>query len=79
MQFGPLVDVMEGAQRPGHFAGVAQVVYRLLDVVKPDTLFLGQKDYQQVAVIRKMLELVDLGVEVVGCAHRSGARRTGDE
>lgn len=60
LAFGQLVDVMEGAQRPGHFAGVAQVVHRLLDIVKPDTVFLGQKDYQQVAVVRSMINQQNL-------------------
>lgn len=52
---GPLDHLMEGAFRPGHFTGVRQVVRRLLDLVTPDELFMGQKDYQQVAVIREML------------------------
>lgn len=52
---GPLDHLMEGAFRPGHFTGVRQVVRRLLELVAPDELFLGQKDYQQVAVIREML------------------------
>ena len=67
LDFGPLVQVMEGANRPGHFDGVAQVVYRLLDIVRPHTLFLGQKDYQQVAVVRSMIKQlkVPVAVEVV--------------
>ncbi|OAV46226.1 pantoate--beta-alanine ligase [Lewinella sp. 4G2] len=64
LDFGPLVAVMEGANRPGHFAGVAQVVYRLLDIVRPTTLVLGQKDYQQVAVIRSMIEQLGVKVDV---------------
>lgn len=64
LDFGPLVTTMEGANRPGHFAGVAQVVYRLLEIVKPTTLFLGQKDYQQVAVIRSMIKQLSLNIEV---------------
>ena len=59
LSFGQLTEVMEGAQRPGHFAGVAQVVYRLLDIVRPDTLVMGQKDYQQVAVVRDMLRQLE--------------------
>lgn len=50
----------EGAHRPGHFDGVAQVVYRLLEIVNPDFLFLGQKDFQQVKVVEQMLRQTDL-------------------
>jgi pantoate--beta-alanine ligase len=56
---------MEGANRPGHFDGVAQVVSRLLEIVKPDTIVLGQKDYQQVAVVRAMIQRLDLLVRVL--------------
>ena len=59
---------LEGASRPGHFQGVAQVVKRLLDLVKPDLLFLGQKDFQQVLVVRKMIEHFNMPVEVVRAA-----------
>jgi pantoate--beta-alanine ligase len=65
IDFGTLTERMEGAYRPGHFAGVAQVVSRLLDIVQPDKLYLGQKDYQQVAVIRHLIEQLDYSVEVV--------------
>jgi pantoate--beta-alanine ligase len=59
---------LEGASRPGHFQGVAQVVKRLLDLVKPDLLILGQKDFQQVLVVRKMIEHFNMPVEVVRAA-----------
>lgn len=52
---GYLDTVMEGAFRPGHFKGVAQIVKRLLDIVRPSTLYLGQKDYQQFMVIKKLI------------------------
>jgi pantoate--beta-alanine ligase len=59
---------LEGTSRPGHFQGVAQVVKRLLDLVKPDLLILGQKDFQQVLVVRKMIEHFNMSVEVVRAA-----------
>ncbi len=54
--FGYLETVLEGASRPGHFKGVGQVVGRLLEIVKPDEVFFGQKDYQQCMVIKNLLE-----------------------
>lgn len=68
--FDGLDEVMEGEFRPGHFAGVAQVVNRLLDIVQPDCLFMGQKDFQQVAIIRKMLEQTTHHVKLVMCPTR---------
>ena len=56
-ELGDIETKLEGFYRPGHFQGVCQAVDRLLEVVKPDTLYLGQKDYQQCMVIRKLLEL----------------------
>lgn len=56
IELGRLDQVLEGAFRPGHFAGVVQVVSRLLDITQPDQLFMGQKDYQQLAIIRYMIE-----------------------
>ena len=58
--FGYLETILEGAHRPGHFKGVGQVVGRLLDIVKPNTLFLGQKDYQQCMVITKLKGILGL-------------------
>lgn len=65
--FAGLDVPLEGQFRPGHFDGVAQVVKILLDQVRPDMLFLGQKDYQQFAIIRKMVELEGLPVELCLC------------
>ncbi|MFK7905305.1 MAG: pantoate--beta-alanine ligase [Chitinophagales bacterium] len=65
--FGYLDKPMEGAHRDGHFAGVAQVVNRLLEIVQPDELFMGQKDYQQFKIIGKLLELTNSTVKLVKC------------
>ncbi|MDE3253606.1 MAG: pantoate--beta-alanine ligase, partial [Bacteroidota bacterium] len=54
-ELGYLETTLEGKYRPGHFQGVCQVVHRLLDIVQPDTLYLGQKDYQQSLVIEKLI------------------------
>jgi pantoate--beta-alanine ligase len=62
---GELENVLEGKYRPGHFQGVAQVVHRLLNIVEPDYLFLGQKDYQQVMVIKQLIKQNNLKVEVI--------------
>lgn len=67
LDFGTLDKLMEGEHRPGHFAGVAQVVKRLLDIVQPDKLFMGQKDYQQFCICRNMIEQLQLPVEIVMC------------
>lgn len=64
-QLGKLENVLEGKFRPGHFQGVAQVVHRLLNIVQPDFLFLGSKDYQQVLVIKKLVDLTSFPVEVI--------------
>jgi pantoate--beta-alanine ligase len=61
---GPLGDVFEGAYRPGHFRGVATVIVKLLNVVRPDTLFLGQKDAQQAVILRKTIAELDFPVEI---------------
>jgi pantoate--beta-alanine ligase len=67
LDFGTLDQLMEGEHRPGHFAGVAQVVKRLLDIVKPNKLFMGQKDYQQFCICRSMIEQLNMPTEIVMC------------
>jgi pantoate--beta-alanine ligase len=61
---GFLETVLEGYYRPGHFQGVCQVMRRLLDIIRPDKLFMGQKDYQQCMVVRKLLGLMHAGIEL---------------
>jgi pantoate--beta-alanine ligase len=63
--FGDLETVMEGKFRPGHFNGVAQVVSRLFDIVKPDRAYFGMKDFQQLAIIKSMVKQLNLPVEIV--------------
>lgn len=64
--FGFLDKVMEGEHRPGHFNGVAQVVSRLFDIVKPNNAYFGEKDFQQLAIIRAMVKQMHLPVTIVG-------------
>ncbi|MBP1673953.1 MAG: pantoate--beta-alanine ligase [Bacteroidetes bacterium] len=64
--FGNLDNVMEALQRPGHFNGVGQVVSRLFDIVKPDMAFFGQKDFQQLAVIKELVRQTGSKVKIIG-------------
>ncbi len=63
---GPLGGQLEGAQRPMHFAGMLTVVLKLLQIVRPDRAFFGEKDYQQLVLIRQMVDDLDVGVRIVG-------------
>lgn len=64
---GPVAEVMEGAMRPGHFNGVAQIVSKLFDFTHPTRAYFGEKDFQQIAVIRRMVELEGFDLEIVDC------------
>lgn len=65
--FGALGTVMEGAHRPGHFNGVAQIVSRLFDCVKPDTAYFGEKDFQQLAIIRELVRQQGYPITIIPC------------
>ena len=66
--FDGLESEMEGAFRHGHFDGVGTIVKRLLDIVKPDHAYFGEKDFQQLQIVKKLVELNGMSVKIVGCA-----------
>jgi pantoate--beta-alanine ligase len=65
--FGKLESVMEGLHRPGHFRGVAKVVTKLFDIFTPDYAFFGQKDFQQLVIIKKLVSLYNYKVNIISC------------
>ena len=66
-EYPPVSTVMEGAHRPGHFTGVCQVVSRLFYIVRPDRAYFGEKDWQQIAVVKAMVRQLQLPVQIVEC------------
>ena len=67
VDFGLLDKVMEGAHRPGHFNGVAQVVSKLFRIVNPNKAFFGQKDFQQLSIIKSMVKQLEMPIEIIAC------------
>ncbi|MEE4198486.1 MAG: pantoate--beta-alanine ligase [Bacteroidales bacterium] len=65
--FGHLDKVMEGAHRPGHFRGVGLIVSKLFEIVDPDRAYFGEKDFQQIAIIKSLTNRLDLPIEIVSC------------
>jgi pantoate--beta-alanine ligase len=65
--FGFLESVFEGAQRPGHFNGVGTIVKRLFEIVKPNKAYFGEKDFQQLQIVKKLVSKHKIPIEVIGC------------
>jgi pantoate--beta-alanine ligase len=66
--FGLLSEVMEAAFRPGHFNGVAIVVRKLFEIVEPETAYFGEKDFQQLAVIKQLVKMLEMPVKIIPCS-----------
>ena len=67
LDLSDVMSPMEGVFRPGHFEGMVQVVHRFLEIVQPDRLYMGQKDYQQFIIVQTMVERLKMGVDVIPC------------
>ncbi len=63
----PLDTVMEGKHRPGHFAGVAEIVSKLFEITDPDSAYFGQKDFQQLTIIRRLANIMKMDIDIVAC------------
>lgn len=66
-EFYPQSTVMEGAKRPGHFNGVCQVVSRLFYIVRPDRAYFGEKDWQQIAVVKRLVDYINMDIDIIEC------------
>lgn len=66
-KFDNLDNVLEGAFRPGHFNGVAQIVSKFFEIIKPDSAYFGEKDFQQLAIINRLVKMLELDVNIVSC------------
>lgn len=66
-EFGELANKMEGASRAGHYDGVGTVLQKLFTIVQPDKAFFGEKDYQQLLIVKKLVDLLNLPIKIIGC------------
>ncbi len=67
IDYGTLTNSLEGAHRPGHFDGMSTIVRKMIQIISPDKAYLGEKDWQQLAIINRMSKIERLGAEIIGC------------